>query len=61
MQNFKLEQLGCVTELTQNEASHIDGGTGGFWYDVAYVGGAILHGLVVFATEGGNNAGIVVK
>ena len=59
MQNFKLDELDFIPELTYSEASQIDGG--GFWYDVAFVGGAIVHGLIVFATEGGNNAGIVVK
>jgi len=60
MKNFKLDELNCIAELTQSEASQIDGGDG-FWKDLAYIGGVLVHGLVVFATEGGNNAGIVVK
>ena len=60
MKNLKFEELEYITELTQDEASQIDGGEG-FWYDVSYVLGVIAHGVVVFATEGGNNAGLVVK
>ncbi|MGZ5135776.1 MAG: hypothetical protein ACXWCG_11520 [Flavitalea sp.] len=59
METLKLEEFGQLKCLSDLEAQQIDGG--GFWKDVAYVLGVAAHGLVVFATEGGRNAGIVVK
>lgn len=58
MQTLNLNDFGFLTELSQNEMSQTEGGS--FWSDLAYVAGVAVHGLVVFATEGGNNAGICV-
>ena len=59
METLKLEQFEQLKCLSDSETQQIDGG--GFWKDLAYVIGVAAHGLVVFATEGGQNAGIVVK
>jgi hypothetical protein len=59
MKTLKLEQFDQLDELTEVEATQVYGG--GFWGDVFYVIGVAAHGLVVFATEGGRNAGICVK
>ena len=59
MKNLNLAEFNSVSELTWNEMSAIEGGT--FWQDLAYVVGVAVHGLVVFATEGGQNAGISVR
>lgn len=59
METLKLEQCDRLDELCEVEATEISGG--GFWGDVFYVLGVAAHGLVVFATEGGRNAGICVK
>ena len=50
-----------LQELTFEQACGINGGGGeSAWYWVAYGVGAVVHGLSVFATEGGNNAGLCV-
>lgn len=59
MQNLNLSHFDNVTELTSVEMASIDGGS--FWKDVGFLIGAIAQGIVVFATEGGRNAGIVVR
>ncbi|WP_316769854.1 hypothetical protein [Pedobacter frigiditerrae] len=63
MKNFIEDYL--VTELTSLEVFTINGGSEkpqtGFWHDVSWLTGAIVHGFVVFATEGGRNAGISVR
>jgi hypothetical protein len=59
MKTLELEQFDGVEGLSELEAAKIDGG--GFWGDVSYILGAAAHGLVVFATEGGRNAGICVR
>lgn len=59
MQTLNLANYSNCTELTQKELLQIEGGN--FWYDLAYVAGVVVHGVVVFATEGGNNAGICVR
>ncbi len=59
-----LKQVDCI-ELTYTETQKIDGGSAkpktGFWQDISYVAGAIVHGLVVFSTQGGRNAGLCVR
>ena len=59
MQSLNSTNFGSVVELSQNEMSQIEGGS--FWSDLAYVVGVAVHGLVVFGTEGGSNAGICVR
>ncbi len=54
----------CVT-LTVLESQQISGGADklktSFWHNVAFVGGAIAHGIIVFSTQGGRNAGLCVR
>ena len=59
MKNLNLAEFNSVSELTWNEMSAIEGGS--FWHDLAYVVGVAVQGLVIFATEGGQNAGISVR
>jgi hypothetical protein len=59
MQTLNIVNYGNFTELNQDQLLQIEGGN--FWYDLAYVAGVAVHGLVVFATEGGNSAGICVR
>ncbi len=49
-----------LQELTIEESSEINGGES-VWYWVAYGIGATINGLIVFAKEGGANAGLVVR
>jgi hypothetical protein len=59
-----LKNIDCFA-LTPLESQQINGGVdkpkSGFWLDLAYLAGAAIHGLVVFGTEGGRNAGICVR
>ena len=64
----QLENFYGVTELSAVEQIAINGGSApdpttktGFWWDVSYIVGAVAKGVVTFATEGGRNAGLVVK
>jgi hypothetical protein len=59
METLKFDHLESLKELSDSESQQIEGG--GFWKDLAFIIGVAAHGLVVFATEGGRNAGIVVK
>ncbi len=60
----KLKNIECVP-LTSFESQQISGGADklntGFWQDLAFIGGAIAQGLVVFGRQGGRNAGICVR
>ncbi len=59
MQTLNLKNIDSIIELDQDEMKQIEGGS--FWSDLAYVAGVAVHGLVVFATEGGNSAGYCVR
>lgn len=54
-----------VVELTDFEILSTNGGviakTTSFWEDVGFLAGAIVKGAVIFATEGGRNAGLCVR
>ena len=51
--------------LTVLETQQISGGAdklqSGFWHNVAFLGGAIIQGIVVFGRQGGRNAGLCVR
>lgn len=49
-----------MAELSEKECKMISGGTS-FWFDISYIVGATVHGLMVFGTEGGRNAKLCVK
>lgn len=62
------ENLYGVTALPVAAQVAINGGSEkkpssstSFWTDASFLVGAIAHGVVTFATEGGRNAGIVVR
>ncbi len=48
-----------LQELDFEQAGEINGGES-LWYWIAYGVGAVVHGAVVFAKEGGSNAGLCV-
>lgn len=49
-----------IQELSFEDTININGGES-LWYWVSYGIGATIHGLAVFAKEGGRNAGISVR
>ncbi len=59
MKTLELAKKGIISTLSAEEAKQMVGG--GFWGDVAWLAGVIVHGAVVFAKEGGSNAGICVR
>ncbi|MBC7424831.1 MAG: hypothetical protein H7334_15430 [Ferruginibacter sp.] len=59
MKLLNLSEFDTLSELSKSEMCQLDGGN--FWYDLAYVAGAIVKGIQVFAEEGGRNAGACVR
>lgn len=64
----QLENFYGVTELSAVQQMAINGGSEqspstktSFWTDVSFFAGAVVQGIKVFATQGGRNAGLVVK
>jgi hypothetical protein len=52
MKNLQIENLGLVV-LSNQEISNIDGGN--FWYDMAYIAGAVVHGLIYMGEQAQGN------
>ncbi|MGM9475029.1 hypothetical protein ACS5PU_01315 [Pedobacter sp. GSP4] len=64
MNNKDLKNIDGVTELMLSEVVSINGGSEketGFWEDAGWLAGAIVRGCIIFATEGGRNAGLCVR
>jgi hypothetical protein len=69
MMNKELSNVCGLTSLSRNELMSITGGSAdgtpstptSFWNDAGYFLGVVAKGFIVFGTEGGRNAGLVVK